>query len=790
MLAFKSIFNSFICISIILFSFSGIAVAQQINDSIEVEIQKELVSRDQITPSSWLQQAENNLILIEGKLLRGYDSSFMNEDYDRLVANFELINKDFNSRGEFMRLRSLDDIKAELLQLNVQVEIWRKRINRINTEISNEFYILHKIRQDSIKYQIRQDSAIWGIYGELFKQHEDWLEKVDAQCQATLEKFVGIESKLNLLTYNIALKIAAIDQRIKLTQNSFFKKTHPSVWQLNSHSYPQNIGNVFIETARQNLESLKFYGKQAYIRAILFRIFVLVITMLPIVYFKRQRKKAGYDVNNSNYTLLHKYTGSAAASFGMVMAPFVFINAPHIFIEAILITLAFTTSHIFIKENPGINKKLFYTVLISYIIFRFFNLMVSVTLFGRILWSLSILLCIPLYKIFFQIDRTAMRNKMLNKIIIISSIMMILAGWILSITGHFPYGRMLVISGLDGFFLAIVLYVAIYAFIDFIKILADLYNSRNLISKIRVDLIYQKLVNIVTFLAVVYWLVAFLKNINAYDFIAERINDLYNQSTTIAGYTINIGSILIFLTILYFAIYLSGLLNGIFYDEKRSEETTNKTNLGSYMLIFRLVIITAGFIIGMVASGFDLSKINLLIGALGVGIGFGLQNIINNLVSGIIIAFERPIYVGDIIEVDNVKGRVTDIGLRATTVDTLEGAEFIIPNGQLISEKMKNWTLTAKNFKIETNISIGLENDIVKVTSVIKKAIENMKGVQSYPLPKVILKEIKPQSLDFGVSCWVEDIGTSGAVRNDLLSSIHQSLLEAGITYPKNIKSD
>ena len=787
----KKTFPGYICCLVIIYlSLSSNAIAQRISDSLNVE---DIAKRQNINlsnPSGWLQEAENNLILIEGKLLHGYDSSFMNEEYNRLVANFEMISQDFISRGEFMRLRSLDDIKAELLQLNVQVENWRNRINRINTEISNEFYILHKIRQDSIKYQIRQDSAMWGIYGELFKQHDDWLEKVDAQCQATLEKFVGIERKLNLLTYNIALKIAAIDQRIKFTQNSFFKKTHPSVWQLNSQSYPQHIGHVFIETARQNLESLKFYGKQAYIRAILFRIFVLVITMLPIVYFKRQRKKADYDVNNSNYTLLHKYTGSAAASFGMVMAPFVFINAPHILIEAILITLAFTTSNIFIKENPGINKKLFYTVLISYIILRFFNLMVSVTLFGRILWTLSILLCIPLYKIFFQIDRTAIRNKMLNKIIIISSIMMILAGWLLSITGHFPYGRMLVISGLDGFFLAIVLFVAIYAFIDFIKILADLYNSRNHISKIRVDLIYQKLVNIVTFLAVVYWLIAFLKNINAYDFITERINDLYNQSTTIAGYTINIGSILIFLTILYFAIYLSGLLNGIFYDEKRSEETTNKTNLGSYMLIFRLVIITAGFIIGMVASGFDLSKINLLIGALGVGIGFGLQNIINNLVSGIIIAFERPIYVGDIIEVDNIKGRVTDIGLRATTVDTMEGAEFIIPNGQLISERMKNWTLTAKNFKIETNISIGLENDIDTVTRIIKKVMENMNGVQRYPLPKVILKEIKPQSLDFGVSCWVEDIGISGAVKNELLSGIHQSLQEAGITYPKNVKSD
>ena len=279
----------------------------------------------------------------------------------------------------------------------------------------------------------------------------------------------------------------------------------------------------------------------------------------------------------------------------------------------------------------------------------------------------------------------------------------------------------LVISALDGFFLLIVLYVAIYAFIDFLKILADLYNSRNLVSQIRVDLIYQKLVNIVTVLAVVYWLVAFLKNINAYDFITGRLTDLFSRSTVIAGYPINIGSILIFIIILYFGIYLSSLLNGMFYDEKRSEETDNKTNLGSFMLLLRLSIISAGFIIAMIVAGIDLSKINLIIGALGVGIGFGLQSIINNLVSGLILAFERPIYVGDIIEVDNVKGRVKDIGLRATTIDTMEGAEFIVPNGELISKKMKNWTLTSKNFKIEIKIIVSLDNKAEDVISELDK---------------------------------------------------------------------
>jgi hypothetical protein len=178
---------------ILLVSITSIAAAQQNNDSIPVGIPEELKVQIQRNPSSWLEQAENELILIESKLLQGYDSSFMDEDYNRLIANFELIRSDFITRGEFMRLRSLDDIKAELIQLKSQVELWRKKIARINTEISTEYNAINKIKYDSIQHNIRKDSAMWGIYSQMFNQQEAILGKIDDQCISILEKFVGIE---------------------------------------------------------------------------------------------------------------------------------------------------------------------------------------------------------------------------------------------------------------------------------------------------------------------------------------------------------------------------------------------------------------------------------------------------------------------------------------------------------------------------------------------------------------------------------------------------------------------
>ena len=221
------------------------------------------------------------------------------------------------------------------------------------------------------------------------------------------------------------------------------------------------------------------------------------------------------------------------------------------------------------------------------------------------------------------------------------------------------------------------------------------------------DLIFGKLLNVTVFIAGVFWVLAFLKNTNAFDFVKSHIQEWLSQSFQLGEFSINIASILLFLVSLYFAFYLSGLLNGLFYDEKRSTDSGKKTNLGSYIFLLRLMIISAGFVVGMLVAGIPLSNINLIIGAFSVGIGFGLQHIINNLISGIIIAFEKPIYVGDIIEVDGVTGKVTDIGMRATKVDTSDGAEYIIPNGELISKKMKNWTLSSKKFKVEMNLSVS-----------------------------------------------------------------------------------
>jgi potassium-dependent mechanosensitive channel len=739
----------------------------------------------QLNPSNWLQQSENSILLFESRLLTGIDTSFMEEKYGRLMKDLELILNDFKSHGNVMRIRSLDDVKAKLLQQKKDIDKWRNSIRKQNDGITNNYLEIHQLQVDSVKYVLNADSTLWSIYRTEFRNIESNLNNVEKQYQSVLQKTVNIENNLNVTNFNISRAIMGVEKELDQRRGALFSRTHPAFWQLKPGTYPQSIGAVFMETLKQNLESLKFYAKNAYIRVILFRILLLMITLLPIWYFKKHKKDFDNKDSHESYKFVHKYTGAATSSFVLVMAPFIFINSPHIFTEVILVTLAFTTSLIFLKENPRVDRKYLYAILAVYVILKTMNLMVSVTYFGRFIWTISLVALWPLYGFYRSVSDTNLGKKWLFRIITAITALMFIAGWALNFTGHYPLGRILLLAGLDQFFLAIVLYVAIFSFIDFIAIIANMYNSPDRLTQVRVDLIYDKLLYLVRFLAVIFWFGTFLVNINASNFLRENVFSVFSTTLSFGGFTYTPGSLLIFFLVLYLAFYLSGLLDGLFFDEKRSDEVSGKTSLGSIILMLRLFIISLGFILGLVIAGIPLNNLTLFVSALGVGIGFGLQSLIGNLISGIIIAFEKPIYVGDIIEVEGARGRVTDIGIRATKVDTADGAEYIVPNGELISKVLKNWTLTSRNFKIDTDFSVDHSNNPQFVADLIEDVLKETPFILPFPKPKVQLQEIAPLAMRFSVSCWISNITESGQLKSELLKKIHIRMDEAGVVYPK-----
>jgi len=168
-------------------------------------------------------------------------------------------------------------------------------------------------------------------------------------------------------------------------------------------------------------------------------------------------------------------------------------------------------------------------------------------------------------------------------------------------------------------------------------------------------------------------------------------------------------------------------------------------------------IMTLGLIIALASLGLETSQFTVIGGALGVGVGFGLQSLVGNFVSGLILMFERPIQIGDTVEVGTLTGSVKRIGIRASVVRTFSGAEVIVPNNDLVSAQVINWTLSDQNRRLELYVGVKYGSDPQQVIDVLMGVIEGNQRLMAEPEPYVLFLGFGESSLDFELRAWTND---------------------------------
>lgn len=190
---------------------------------------------------------------------------------------------------------------------------------------------------------------------------------------------------------------------------------------------------------------------------------------------------------------------------------------------------------------------------------------------------------------------------------------------------------------------------------------------------------------------------------------------------------------------------------------------------------------------GLSAAGFDFSNVAIIAGALSVGIGFGLQNIVNNFVSGLILLFERPIRKGDWISVGGTEGYVKDIHIRSTRIETFDHADVIVPNSELISNQVTNWVLTSQNGRAVIPIGVAYGTDTEKVRDIllaIAKENEHVAKTTYVPEPKVLFRSFGDSALNFELRVFLHQIDTRLSVVSEINFAIDKAFREAGIEIP------
>lgn len=296
--------------------------------------------------------------------------------------------------------------------------------------------------------------------------------------------------------------------------------------------------------------------------------------------------------------------------------------------------------------------------------------------------------------------------------------------------------------------------------------------------------IVQQIFPLIALLHIILWIAVVLTMSWFYPTLGDAFGAMTSIQFTISTVSVTPGSILNIILIIYITILTSRALQAFLLQEVLPRYRVEK---GVQLSIARLVhyaAMTIGLLVLLWALGFSLNQITILGGALSVGIGFGLQAIVNNFVSGLILLFERPVKVGDFIDVENQVGEVKELGLRATTVQTFDNAEVVIPNSQLISGSVTNWTLAEKKVRVKAPVGVAYGTDIEEVLRILLACAEANPSVLSTPKPSALFLAFGSSSLDFELRAWIPDFTDKLIVISELNQDIEAEFQTAGIEIP------
>lgn len=255
---------------------------------------------------------------------------------------------------------------------------------------------------------------------------------------------------------------------------------------------------------------------------------------------------------------------------------------------------------------------------------------------------------------------------------------------------------------------------------------------------------------------------------------------------TINTTTVEIKNIIILVAILGVTWMVARRVRGAFQDRASEDEQPDAPAKYAVGAMIHYLIVIIGSYIGFRTLGFDLDAILVVLGALGIGIGFGLQSIVNNFVSGLILLAERPIKVGigDVIEVNGELGTVEHLGARATTLRKFDHTQAVVPNADLLSSLVINWSLDDRRIRLDFSVHVGYASDTKLVEETLLDIVHSHPAVLDDPEPQVFLRAFGASALDFWVIAWVADLSDRFQTVSELHHTVAATFREKGIVIP------
>ncbi|MFY8061128.1 MAG: mechanosensitive ion channel domain-containing protein [Arenimonas sp.] len=702
-----------------------------------------------------------------------------------------LSQKSQSSKLEGVQISRLESLDRHWSFLNRELTQWQGRLQSVAKPLSEDAAELAARKQIWINTRTATAAT---LAPPLLRSMDELLvefEKADQTISQPLTKLLDLGRDASIIQARVSRNLAAVRAQIAAVDRDLAVIDSENLFAALAASQADETGN---------LESLKRgFSIEADFRAEFDRAnsrverlfwiysFILLPLFIWLAYSARKLLKGDSRLEQYRKTLTRPFSAWLLLTImGLLILQ---LSGPLIRVQLLLLlawlpVMRLQPQHV----HDGIGRWMYLTAVFYVINLLAFLLSQNPLLFRLTVLFNGLLMLVTLAWLLYR-SRTALKARTNRQLFVLRIIIgvgtaVMLVAVVSNLIGNVTLAAMLTDAALDTAYMGLFLFAVgnvVRAFSRFLfRGTAEKLKSRTQ----HAGGLMEVMSGLFNFVLVALWLYGALTVFRIFRPLMALVHSISSFAIEFGNISITIGSIVLFGVSVYLSFWLAKTIRGVLSEDILPNMELPRGVANSISSLSYYALLVSGLMVALAAAGFHISQLALILGALSVGIGLGLQDVVKNFVSGLILMVERPVQPGDIVEVSNTTGKVRDIGMRATTLTTFEGADVIVPNGMLLSEKMINWTLSSDNRRIDISIGVSYAADPKHVLEVLMAVANKAHGVTHNPSPTVVFTGFGPHSLDFSVRAWTDNYDDAIFIRSALAVDIHAALTEAGIAIP------
>jgi potassium-dependent mechanosensitive channel len=724
----------------------------------------------------------NLMLEAQNYLENGLDTTGLNTELNK-IANWYRITSDgvLTNTGSIQTHRNLETSYKIMRELLTRMLNRKSALDNYYKNLVGFRNTIDSLYKDSVLYRFSSDSAVLMRYVEKLTVVSQEIKPIDTLFKRTLSTVSELQPIVNRYVNRLASGIEqiAVFQR-DLSSKTFNRETTNLGGAV---KFVRPLGEIIDFSITKGVLSLIFYVRNEL--GTLLLLLTLVIACTAFLVKLKRDLVAQNLVEDDRQQLVIKYPALSSIVIVLTFFQFVFVDPPFLLTAIIWVLSAIALTIILKNVITRFWMFAWLALVVFFLLACADNLVLQASRPERwfMLW-LSLGGIVSCSAILWMARRHQLKEKLLL-FFIWFLIALQMFSVITNIYGRYNLSKTCLTTGFFNVVLAVVFFWTLRFIKQGIVMTTRSYSIPNkklfFINFNKSEARVPRLFYVVLFLG---WFVLFARNFYAYQLISSPVKDFILRHRTIGEFSFSIGNLLEFFLILYISGLVSRTVSFIAGRQNEPGVSAAKGGIGSWLLIIRITITVIGLLVAFAVVGIPMDKLTIILSALSVGVGFGLQTLVNNLVSGLIISFEKPVGLGDIVEIGGQSGTVKSIGFRSSIISTITGAEVVIPNGDLLNLHLVNWTHDNNTRAVEIPVGVAYGTDLKRAIKVLKELPAGDERILSTPAPSVIIKQFNNSTIDMQLTFWVRNIRQWMAVKTDIILAIDRAFLKNSISIP------